>query len=332
MPETIYIGSRQHTFNKVWYVAVDGNDANDGSKDNPLLSVNTAVTKAATGDAIVAGEGSFDVTRIAGTYDSGGLWDGGKGLTFVGVPGKTVFICDGRRHSGRDTHCIMFTNAGTKAYHIIFDFYTNNRANNYSVAVCGNGAGTPVRGEVINCVISIIGTTAPSMTYSNDGTSTVKFTNCVFNVGQNFRGSYSGGGGVRENCVCNYAFANEGTITTCAYNLTWDAEYRITSAESLWKNKGTGTDLDGSVADLGVYGGPYVWRKDAIIVIDAADKNAFVPKNTDHVFDFSITQPDPSYTSEETPMTTSVMGSGRVFSADLVLIEWKDITKLVVVK
>ena len=37
--------------------------------------------------------------------------------------------------------------------------------------------------------------------------------------------------------------------------------YRITEDESVWKDKGTGTDPDGSPADLGIYGGEYSWEE-----------------------------------------------------------------------
>ena len=37
------------------------------------------------------------------------------------------------------------------------------------------------------------------------------------------------------------------------------SDYSITEDESVWKDVGTGTDPDGSQADLGVYGGEYSW-------------------------------------------------------------------------
>lgn len=41
--------------------------------------------------------------------------------------------------------------------------------------------------------------------------------------------------------------------------------YRITDNESVWKDVGTGNDLDGTAADLGVYGGEYSWEYEADI-------------------------------------------------------------------
>lgn len=37
--------------------------------------------------------------------------------------------------------------------------------------------------------------------------------------------------------------------------------YRITDDESVWKNVGTGTNPDGTQANLGVYGGEYSWEE-----------------------------------------------------------------------
>ena len=40
-----------------------------------------------------------------------------------------------------------------------------------------------------------------------------------------------------------------------------NSTYRITDDESKWKNVGTGTNPDGSQANLGVYGGEYSWEQ-----------------------------------------------------------------------
>ena len=39
-----------------------------------------------------------------------------------------------------------------------------------------------------------------------------------------------------------------------------DKNYKITDDELHWKDIGTGYDIDGSKADLGVYGGIYSWE------------------------------------------------------------------------
>ena len=55
-----------------------------------------------------------------------------------------------------------------------------------------------------------------------------------------------------------------GTKSNCLYNVTTDAEYNITSTG--WGNAGVGTNPDGSVAHIGVYGGPFAWGRKGLEV------------------------------------------------------------------
>ncbi|WP_431807645.1 discoidin domain-containing protein [Lysinibacillus sphaericus] len=233
------------SFNKIYYVdATNGSDSNSGSKISPFQSVNFAITKCSlTGDAIFAFAGTHDVTRVAGDYDSGGLWDDNKEIYFFGENKKTIFLCDGNKHKGRDTHCIMFQNKGTKAYNITFDFKVGSRTNNYQTSISGIGGGA-VRGEVINCLFKI-DYTAPSFTYSNSATSVIKFLNCTFDVKGNFMSSYSGAGFTIENCVSNFSFYGEGTRKNI-YKATFDENYHI-------------TNYDESSLNIGVYTGLSSW-------------------------------------------------------------------------
>ncbi|MBD8523940.1 discoidin domain-containing protein (plasmid) [Lysinibacillus fusiformis] len=251
---TIMINSQQLTFNNIYYVdSINGSDQNSGSDDSPFLTVNYAVSRCATsGDAIYANKGTHDVTRLAGTYDSGGLWDDSKAISFIGVKGQTIFVCDGSKHSGRDTHCIMFRNAGTKAYQITFDFRVGNRTINYSTSICGAG-GPVTRGEIINCLFKV-DSPSPSFSYSNDGTTTTKFTNCVFDVKANFVGSYTGGPGITlENCITNFTFHTEGTKTNTFDKGSFDSKYHITNFDEIALN-------------VGIYSGKYGWTFDKILL------------------------------------------------------------------
>ncbi|WP_342550864.1 discoidin domain-containing protein [Lysinibacillus sp. FSL M8-0216] len=237
----------EFTFNNIYYVdSLNGSDSNNGSNNSPFLTVSHAISKCSLkGDAIFAKAGTYDVTRIAGDFDSGGLWDGNKEIYFFGQKEKTIFLCDGTKHSGRDTHCIMFQNSETKAYNITFDFKIGNRnGNNYQNSICGFGGGA-VKGELVNCLFKI-DSLIPNFTYSNNGTSTTKFTNCVFDVKANFVGSYSGQGFTIENCVTNFTFYNEGTRKNTYSRVTFDSSYHITNYGEL--------DLG-----IGVYAGSYSW-------------------------------------------------------------------------
>ncbi|WP_342532377.1 discoidin domain-containing protein [Lysinibacillus sp. FSL R5-0849] len=244
---TIRNNKKDFTFNNIYYVdSLNGSDSNDGSNKSPLLTVNHAISRCSLkGDAIFAKAGTHDVTRIAGDFDSGGLWDDNKEIYFFGLKEKTIFLCDGTKHSGRDTHCIMFKNSETKVYNITFDFKIGNRnGNNYQNSICGIGGGA-VKGELVNCLFKIDSLT-PNFTYSNNATSTTKFTNCVFDIKANFVGSYSGSGFTIENCVTNFTFYNEGTRKNIYNKVTFDSSYHITNYNELTLN-------------IGVYAGSYSW-------------------------------------------------------------------------
>lgn len=246
---TIKINGKAFTFNNIYYVdPVNGLDQNDGSQASPFLTVNYAISKcAAEGDVIFAKAGTPDVTRIAGEYDSGGLYDDNKSISFIGDKGKTIFVCDGRKHTKRDTHCIMFKNAGTKVYQVVFNYYTGGRTLNYETSIC-YGAGVQARGEVINCVFNITTNASPSLLYGNGLNSTIKFTHCLFNVPRNFTTSYSGLGAATtlENCASNFAFAAEAVRINTQINVKTDTDYHIIS-------------LDEEALNVGVHAGEYTW-------------------------------------------------------------------------
>lgn len=227
-------------------------DTNDGSLSSPFATVNYAVSKCTDGDAIFAKAGTHDVTRIAGAYDSGGLWDDNKAISFIGEKGKTIFLCDGTKHSGRDTHCIMFRNAGTRAYQIIFDFNTGNRTLNYETSICY--AGSNVSGEVHNCVIRYSKNVSPSLMYGNSTSATIKFVNCVFDVQKNFTSSYSGiGSTTLENCATNFTFFSEATRVNIYNQCTFDSKYHITNFNEVALN-------------IGVYTNDYHWNFSSILL------------------------------------------------------------------
>lgn len=234
-----------------------GDDVNGGgSIDKPFKTVQKAISDSYDGDIIFAKAGTYDVTRIAGEYDSGGLSDEGKALTFIGEKGKTIFLCDGTKHTKRDTHAIMFINGLTTAHNIIFDHKVGNRLGNYQTSITGAG-GVPVLGSVYNCVIKSDSPT-PSMTYSNNGASTIKFINCAFIVNTNFVVSYSGASFTRINCATNKNFYSEGKSNMTNLQVaTFDSDHRITSDG--WAGKGTGINFDDTVANIGIYGGYYGW-------------------------------------------------------------------------
>jgi hypothetical protein len=331
---SITIGNEIQTFVNIYYVdAVAGVDTNPGTEGFPLKTVQAAVTKcASTGDAVVAREGVYDVTTTGGSYGYGGLSDAGKSIFFIGGPGKTVFKCDGVKNTGRDHHAICTYGETTTIYGIIFDVSFGNRTSSYGVGLFGRDS-LNTNAYVYNCWFKVSGLgTGLAIVYDGYNTNNIFMYNCLIETTRAIQQSY--GGGTRPtlvNVACtNQLYMNEGKLITCVSNITVGAEGRITSSESVWKDKGTGTDIDGSVADIGVYGGLYSWEVTGM-VITFSEPEIIVPKNTDVQFPYRITPPLPAAASKQLPMTRTVAGAGhRHRSEDIELAKWHDIIGVVV--
>lgn len=108
--------------------------------------------------------------------------------------------------------------------------------------------------EYYNCVFAP-GYCGSSNPVSN---SKVKIENCVF-VGQPASYDYKLISGTSVNCASTvqYLEPNNGTIIKPLYNVSLDEHYNITSDG--WEHAGEGTNPDGSVAHIGVYGGQFAW-------------------------------------------------------------------------
>ena len=92
------------------------------------------------------------------------------------------------------------------------------------------------------------------------GNSSINVNNCLFVGGANgFYSSYPLQG-TATNCASINTVIDpcNGTKTTCLTNVTYNSStYQITS--SGWEHAGTGTNPDGTQANIGVYGGKYSW-------------------------------------------------------------------------
>ena len=70
----------------------------------------------------------------------------------------------------------------------------------------------------------------------------------------NSYGRFSSGYGTTD---ANWNYQTNYITTAPQVNST---TYQIIESESIWKNVGTGTNPDGTKANLGVYGGEYSWE------------------------------------------------------------------------
>ena len=91
--------------------------------------------------------------------------------------------------------------------------------------------------------------------------SNAEMYNCIFLKGVNTYYYNYPIKGIKQNCASTTSEIppQNATEITCLKNATIDSNYNITSTG--WKNTGTGTNPDGTKANIGVYGGKYAWQK-----------------------------------------------------------------------
>lgn len=114
--------------------------------------------------------------------------------------------------------------------------------------------------------------TAVGYSYFITWNSTYKFVNCTMPtvVTNNLRSYISEPAGYIYliNCYGGFTTSPYGINSDWNYKTNYitstprvdDTTYRITDSEEIWKNVGTGINLDGTQANLGVYGGEYSWE------------------------------------------------------------------------
>lgn len=243
-------------FTEVIYVASDGDDSNPGTEELPKATIQAGINAApASGGAVKVGPGAFVTGGTA--YYSGryaALMVLQKDLTIIGEPGQTS-VTSTLATGSYNVFVGAFSTDTLKTatwYHFIFDLGT--RAWSATMGDVGGVYNTPTMQVFYNC--AFIGLNTLNIIYNNGGGAVVN--NCSFILGGYF--NYSN----RETLhyyFTNCAFGGVHNVTTydttCLSSATFDVDFNITSGT--WINAGTGTDRNGSVADLGVYGGQYAW-------------------------------------------------------------------------
>ena len=193
----------------------------------------------------------------AGTYDTQDINNGNSyninpkynGMTIAIIadePGK-VFMTGGE----------MGVSENNSNYAIELKFYQMIFTNPVYADGCFHLNIDKVEKEYYNCVfIPPVG--GWNGKYSN---TSVKLQNCLIVGGQNsdYYNNHPTKGDQINCASTNGLLVNKnGTATTCLTNVTYDSStYQITS--SGWKHTGTGTNPDGTQANIGVYGGKYSW-------------------------------------------------------------------------
>lgn len=235
---------------EIYIDSIQGNDqTGDGSKNNPYATLD----KIAEAGIIQKGY-SYDVSLGNGTYQlTTKIFElnCNNEINLMGNKQNTILKVDGLyRNSG----------GGSKEYDVniyrlvwegIYGWYNSISLNTpltiYNVVFKVTGvwdygyfsAGGPI---VIKNSISI----GQEIKLRKNRT-TVLLTNCC----GNFTSGY-------ETVQSDWNYQTNYITTGLGVN---SENYQITSSESIWKNKGTGKNPDGTQANLGVYGGTYSWEK-----------------------------------------------------------------------
>lgn len=259
--ESIKLNNTTLNFNKIVYVdATNGNDTNgDGSNLKPFAGLRKAMdylcdNNLKIGVAIVISDGDYDWSSIATgySYNIDNKFNGMK-VSFISKNlGKTLIHSnngfefsvvedDPASRIKLSFYGVIFHNSTIDGLQLSSDDWNN---------------------EYYNCVFRDVFVGGWNGIVS---TACAKVENCIFKDCM-ASSTYTQNPIIGEavNCVSTNETLDpsNGKKTTCLTNATVDDSYNITSGG--WKNAGTGTNPDGSVANLGVYGGTFAWNYSAI--------------------------------------------------------------------
>ncbi len=179
-----------------FYVATDGNDSNDGSLESPFLTLQKAVTTAASGDAVVVGAGTTTLDTSdnwgAGISVGGGFLDDyNNDIHFFGTPNSTILDTLGTAHGERDHHLAALKNSSSSVYGIIFTTDPGgSRTLNHMRAMFAGHSAEATTGNYFNCVFTSVGNA--SIVYDNSNVSSVQIVNSSFEVAGSWQANFTG--------------------------------------------------------------------------------------------------------------------------------------------
>lgn len=248
MSEALSINNTLLSFNRIYYVDVNNGDdtAGDGSKLKPFKTIQKAVSMAGNGDAIKLSSGIYTINTFADVVTT-------KGLTIIGDKINTIIEI---------SQCPQNASITGTAYFYDLIIRPSNSFSGDNRAIWYYSSGTYVL-RFYNVVFSkSLNGSYPTTWFfiwaaSGNINRDVIFENCsAVAVPNNFE-VYGGTQQTYKNCAFGGVLPQNGTKVTCLANVTFDANYNITS--SGWQNTGTGVNPDQTRANIGVYGGSFAW-------------------------------------------------------------------------
>lgn len=244
------------------YIYIDsskGNDkTGDGSKSKPYATLDkiaeSGVIENNYSYGIVLNNGDYQLTTKLFELKCN------KTINLIGNREKTILKVNGiysNRSGGKIDYSVNF-------YRLIWD--GNNYANNNIISTYNDMNFYNV--SFIN--ITTDGWTSYFWPYNQSKIASYTFENCV--LGQYVKAILRSTHGTIKltNCYGGFTSGYNTSDINWNYQTNYITEtpkvdsttYKITDEDSVWKNVGTGTNPDGSQANLGVYGGKYSWVYD----------------------------------------------------------------------
>lgn len=234
------------SFNNIIYVdANSGNDkVADGSSTKAFASVDEAIKKANSGDAIFIKAGKYHLKPMfIDGHSNPGLWDMNKEITIIGENDRTILEFYGRESTSRDGNAFCLSNANSKVMNLTYNFYPGKDSN------YGNAIFLKSSGSFHNLFINVKGDISCSYSYyNNKPNDKPEIYNCVFKLNKKASSDYSGRP-FYKNCVTNYKFGG-GTEQNCLVQ-----EFNWKDIKEIQSNK---EFID---KGIGVYSGEFAWGK-----------------------------------------------------------------------
>lgn len=241
-------------------IYIDGTSGNNttgtGSKDKPFKTVAKGFdylnVNCRDNGAIVMKDGTYDVLELfqgSASYNLNPKYNGLKISLLAETMGKVQFTNVGewmvvenaaKYRVNIKFYGVIFKSLYKQWYHLGGDDWTNEY---YNCVLPGNYGGW--NGNVKNATIKVVNSLFVGAPYNYEYT-----TNPV--------------SGSAINCASTTSKMDpkNGTKNNCLFNVTIDTNYNITS--NGWQNTGIGTNPDGTVANIGVYGGQFSWGSKVI--------------------------------------------------------------------
>ncbi|MBC2580008.1 hypothetical protein [Clostridium sp. DJ247] len=252
MSVSIKINQTTLNYNNIYYVnSVTGLDTNNGtSSSSPFKTVTKAYNSCIDGDAIyligVTGANYNDFTSAI-TKQIDIIGDGV--LSQITGASNTAFFSSSTKNVNLYRVNIYGQELFRGSTGTVYNFYNCIVKLNYCLVGYDASAGVY---KFYNCILDARGLTTYGL-YRDNAT----FTNCLFIGNCNQWGGY--GASILNTCIVNDTFVSSSsnyTTSSTSYSvLTLDSNYNIGGISC--KNIGTGTNPNGTIANIGIYGGTF---------------------------------------------------------------------------